>query len=104
MDFGSRFGTIGRDGINNNHCRMTNMSTDVFTIIGFVIVFLFAGIGIGTFTIWVINKFLTHITKTLKVWKLFVDFVFEYKEFKKYKNDHTRISSVNQNADIERTV
>jgi hypothetical protein len=23
MDFGSRFGTFGRDGTNNNHCRMT---------------------------------------------------------------------------------
>ena len=62
------------------------MNTDIFTKVGIVIVFLFAGMGIATFTLWVINKFLTHLMKTLKVWKLFVDFIFEYKQFKQWKN------------------
>ena len=62
------------------------MSTNIFTTVGIVIIFLFAGIGLGTFTLWVINKFLTHLMKTVKVWKLFVDFIFEYKQFKQWKN------------------
>jgi hypothetical protein len=70
------------------------MSTDIFTTVGTVVVFLFAGMAIGTgmgittFTIWVINKFLTHVMKTFRVWKLFVDFVCDYNQFKEWKNDN----------------
>ena len=63
------------------------MKTDFFETIGFVIIFLFAGIGITTFTIWITDKFITFVLKTLKIWKLFVDFVFDYKQFKKWKNE-----------------
>ena len=63
------------------------MSTDIFTKIGTVIVFLFAGMGIATFTMWTINKFITLFLKTFKVWKLFVDFIFDYKQFKQWKNE-----------------
>ena len=63
------------------------MKADFFETIGFVIVFLFAGMGITTFTMWIIDKFITLVLKTLKVWKLFVDFVFDYKQFKKWKNE-----------------
>lgn len=69
------------------------MSTDIFTKIGIVIVFLFAGIGIATFTLWVINKFLTYLMKTIKVWKLFVDFILEYKQFKQWKKNNERTYS-----------
>lgn len=62
-------------------------SIEIFTKIGMVMVFLFAGMGIATFTMWTINKFITMFLKTLKVWKLFVDFVFDYKQFKQWKND-----------------
>lgn len=68
------------------------MSTDIFTTIGTVIVFLFAGMGIATFTMWTINKFITLVLKTFKVWKLFIDFAFDYKQFKQWKND-THISN-----------
>ena len=63
------------------------MITDFFETIGFVLVFLFAGMGITTFTMWTIDKFITLVLKTLKVWKLFVDFVVDYKQFKKWKNE-----------------
>jgi hypothetical protein len=63
------------------------MNTDIFTKIGTVIVFLFAGMGIATFTMWIINKFIALVLKTFKVWKLFVSFVFDYKQFKQWKND-----------------
>lgn len=49
------------------------MDTIIFTKIGVVMVFLFAGMGITAFT--------------FKVWKLFVDFIFEYKQFKQWKKD-----------------
>ena len=68
------------------------MSTDIFTKVGTVIVFLFAGMGIATFTMWVINKFLTYLFKTLKLWKTLIDFIFDYKQFKQYKNDRKRNS------------
>ncbi len=61
------------------------MNTDIFTKVGFVMVFLFAGMGIATFTLWVINKFLTYLFKTLKLWKILIDFIFDYKQFKKWK-------------------
>ena len=64
------------------------MSTDIFTKIGTVIVFLFAGMGIATFTLWVINKFLTYLFKTLKLWKILIDFIFDYKKFKQWKNEN----------------
>ena len=63
------------------------MSTDIFTKVGTVIVFLFAGMGIATFTIWTISKFLTYAMKIFKVWKLFIDFIFDYKQFKQWKNE-----------------
>ena len=60
-----------------------------------VMVFLFAGMGIATFTMWTINKFITLVLKTFKVWKLFVDFIFDYKQFKQYKNDSNTKSGRN---------
>ena len=68
------------------------MDTIIFTKIGMIIVFLFAGMGIATFTIWAISKFLTYAMRILKVWKLFIDFIFDYKQFKQYKNDRKRNS------------
>ncbi len=68
------------------------MDTIIFTKIGMIIVFLFAGIGIATFTIWAISKFLTYAMRILKVWKLFIDFIFDYKQFKQWKNDRNRNS------------
>ena len=62
------------------------MDTIIFTKIGVVMVFLFAGMGITAFTIFIIGKFITYAMKTFKVWKLFVDFVFDYKQFKQWKN------------------
>lgn len=63
------------------------MTTDIFTKIGTVMVFLFAGMGIATFTLWTISKFLTYAMKIFKVWKLFIDFLFDYKQFKQWKNN-----------------
>lgn len=71
------------------------MSTDIFTEVGTVMVFLFAGMGIATFTLWVINKFLTYLFKTLKLWKILIDFIFEYKQFKQWKNERKRNSLSN---------
>ena len=68
------------------------MGINIFETVGRVMVFLFAGIGIATFTIWIIGKFITMALKTFKVWKLFVDFIFDYKQFKQYKNDRKRDS------------
>lgn len=68
------------------------MNTDIFTKVGTVIVFLFAGMGIATFTLWAINKFFTYLFKTLKLWKILIDFIFEYKQFKQWKNDTNRKS------------
>jgi len=64
------------------------MNTNLFEIVGRVMIFLFAGMGIGTVTMWTINKFITLVLKTFKVWKLFVDFVFDYKQFKQWKNEN----------------
>lgn len=66
------------------------METKIFEIIGKAIVFLFAGIGIATFIMWTINKLITIVLKTFKVWKLFVDFIFDYKQFKQWKNGTKR--------------
>ena len=63
------------------------MNTNLFEIVGRVMIFLFAGMGIATFTMWTINKFITLVLKTFKVWKLFVDFIFDYKQFKQWKNE-----------------
>lgn len=63
------------------------MNTTLFETVGRIMVFLFAGMGIAIFTMWTINKFITLVLKTFKVWKLFVDFIFDYKQFKQYKND-----------------
>ena len=63
------------------------MNTTLFETVGRIIVFLFAGMGIATFTMWTINKFLTYAMKIFKVWKLFIDFIFDYKQFKKWKNE-----------------
>ena len=71
------------------------MSTDIFTEVGTIMVFLFAGMGIATFTLWVINKFLTYLFKTLKLWKILIDFIFEYKQFKQWKNERKRNSLSN---------
>lgn len=66
------------------------METKIFEIIGKAIVFLLAGMGIATFIMWTINKFITIVLKTFKVWKLFVDFVFDYKQFKQWKNGNEK--------------
>ena len=58
------------------------MEAGLFEIVGRTIIFLFAGMGIATFTLWVINKFLTYLFKTLKLWKILIDFIFDYKQFK----------------------
>ena len=63
------------------------MQTTIFETVGRVMIFLFAGMGIGVFTMWTIGKFLNYAMKTLKVWKLFIDFIFDYKKFKQWKND-----------------
>ena len=67
------------------------MEAGLFEIVGRTIIFLFAGMGIATFTMWTINKFITLVLKTFKVWKLFVDFIFDYKQFKKWKNEQSTI-------------
>ena len=63
------------------------MYNSIFETVGRIIIFLFAGMGIATFTMWTINKFITMVLKTFKVWKLFVDFIFDYKQFKQWKNE-----------------
>ena len=63
------------------------MYENIFEVIGRIIVFLFAGMGIGLFCMWTINKFITLVLKTFKVWKIFVDFIFDYKQFKQWKNE-----------------
>ena len=64
------------------------MTSDIFTKIGIIIVFLFAGMGIGMLVLWAVEKFIKYTFKHLGLYKVLIDFIFEYKQFKQWKNEN----------------
>lgn len=63
------------------------METNIFYIVGRVVIFIFAGMGISTIILWSINKFIVYCLRSLGIWTLFVDFAFDYKLFKQWKKN-----------------
>lgn len=70
-------------------------SIDIFTIVGYVMIFLFAGMGIGMLVLWAVEKFIKYTFKHLGLYKVLIDFIFEYKQFKQWKNERKRNSLSN---------
>ena len=63
------------------------MQTTIFETVGRVIIFLFAGMGIGIIVLWAIEKFIKYVLKHFGLYKVLIDFIFDYKKFKQFKND-----------------
>ena len=60
--------------------------TKVYELVGMWIIYLSAGMGIGTLFFWLIGKLITYVIKQIGAWATFVDMAFNYKQYKKWKN------------------
>ena len=60
--------------------------TKLYEIVGKYIIYLSAGMAIGTLFFWLIGKFITYVAKQLGYWKLLVDMAINCKQYKKWKN------------------
>ena len=61
--------------------------TKLYEIVGKYVIYLSAGMAIATLFFWLIGKFITYVIKSIGAWNTFVDMAFNYKQYKKWKND-----------------